>query len=459
VHSLGYKSIIILSIAIAVMITSILYTDHYIKSISMNSIEIMKERAIVENLYALRDGIFRTESAGRGYVLTRQKEDLLNYKDSIAKTKSTIKLLQNIFIKESIEKQKELSTLIQISNTYEAKISEINISLNLANMEGNKAILTAAQLEESRVLMKKLNNLTDWFIKHQYSNIDKKRKVRVDNILFTRYLIFISCLIWISLVIVVLNHLLHEIANNSKLQDILTNEKIHSETKLAEQNALVRNLALSNHADIERERKKLSSELHDELGSVFTATKMDISWVIKKLKRTLDESELKSIKDKLEKTKLIINEGVSFQRNLIENLYPSSIRLFGIWGAIENLITETSERNNWELTLELPENDNVLDETISLVVYRLVQETLNNANKYSKAKSISVIIILDNSHLKLEINDDGIGINLSSLNGTTYGLDGMKNRVLAIGGKYKIQSEIGKGVFITAIIPISNDNN
>ncbi len=60
---------------------------------------------------------------------------------------------------------------------------------------------------------------------------------------------------------------------------------------------------------------------------------------------------------------------------------------FGFWPALNHLINDAAERNNWQLTFNLPDENTKLNETISLVVYRIVQETLNNANKYAKATS------------------------------------------------------------------------
>ena len=130
-----------------------------------------------------------------------------------------------------------------------------------------------------------------------------------------------------------------------------------------------------------------------------------------------------------------------------------------------------------------------MNETISLVAYRIVQETLNNAHKYAKATAVSVDVIVDEQHVKLEIQDNGVGLaghqqntqlentqlgntqlensqlentqlensqmeNSKLEKQTTHGLAGMRHRVLAIGGRFEISSEPGQGVLTRALIPI-----
>jgi signal transduction histidine kinase len=102
----------------------------------------------------------------------------------------------------------------------------------------------------------------------------------------------------------------------------------------------------------------------------------------------------------------------------------------------------------------VPEDTSKVNETISLIAYRVVQESLNNASKYAEATKVSVDIITDGKYLKLEITDNGKGFDVGSLDGNTHGLAGMRHRVLAIGGKFEITSAIGEGTSTWVLIPL-----
>jgi signal transduction histidine kinase len=250
-------------------------------------------------------------------------------------------------------------------------------------------------------------------------------------------------------VVMVIKQLLNELAAKSKLQQRVVQENADYEIKLHQQTKLLRSLALDYQADVERERQKLSRELHDELGSIFTATKMDLSWCIKKLVETAPV-----VAEKLAKTIGYVDQGIQYQRRIVQELHPSMIATFGFWPALTALINDAATRNTWQLTLNLPHPTTPLNPTISLVAYRIVQESLNNANKYAKASAVTVDLMLDDKHLKLEIQDDGVGVDMQTLDGKTHGLTGMRNRVLAIGGHFEILSEPSKGMLTRVLIPL-----
>jgi signal transduction histidine kinase len=247
-------------------------------------------------------------------------------------------------------------------------------------------------------------------------------------------------------VIMVVRQLFAEMAVRDRLRVQLAEELQNYETQLEATKDLLGTLALDYQSDVERERQKLARELHDELGSILTATKMDVSWVIRKTKDISPE-----VTEKLQKTMRYLDQGIQFKRQVVQELHPSMISTFGLWPALRMLIEDMAERNQWQVSIMLPdEEDPKVSETIGLVAYRLVQETLNNCTKYAKASKVSVHIMVELNFLKIEIEDDGVGIDL----GTTHGLSGMRHRVMAIGGKMELISEPGKGVLTQAMVPL-----
>jgi signal transduction histidine kinase len=274
------------------------------------------------------------------------------------------------------------------------------------------------------------------------------------SIAFTRSWLIGGALLLILLVALVMKQLLKEVAVKNALQQQVNIQNDIYEEKLHQQTKLLRSLALDYQADVERERQKLSRELHDELGSIFTATKMDMAWVMKKL-NVVNPNEISTeITNKLKKTSSYIDQGIQYQRHIVQELHPAMLSTFGFWPALTSLITDAAERNQWQLTLNLPNKNTKLNETISLVAYRIVQESLNNANKYAKATAVSVQMVTDEKYLKVEIEDNGVGVDMNALDGNTHGLSGMRHRVLAIGGHFEMLSEPNKGVLIRALIPL-----
>ena len=109
------------------------------------------------------------------------------------------------------------------------------------------------------------------------------------------------------------------------------------------------------------------------------------------------------------------------------------------------------------MSITLPEQKAQVSEVLGLIAYRIVQESLNNASKYADATQVTVSFLVDETHLKLEISDNGKGMDSTHFSLATHGLEGMRHRVIAVGGTFKIESEPGKGMFTFAMLPLVGD--
>jgi signal transduction histidine kinase len=101
----------------------------------------------------------------------------------------------------------------------------------------------------------------------------------------------------------------------------------------------------------------------------------------------------------------------------------------------------------------MPEQEMDINETLSLIIYRLVQESLNNCSKYAKATQVSVHLLHDEHYIKLEVIDDGIGFDMNNLTSANTGISGMRNRVESIGGHYEVTSAPQQGASMRVMLP------
>ena len=451
VVTLGGRTIAMLTAALCIAIASVIFSDNWIVSMNRQVEVIRLLRVNIATLHQLKADLFEAESAQRGYMLTKRMEYVAPFNDALNSARTNVKLSEKLVTETSSELNQviELDWLKAISSSIEAKSAEMLLTIRLVADNKIEEANQVLNLDLGRIQMKKFVQQTDKLIKQQNADVDAMIEKRRSTVILARISVIGGSLLLIFLVVLVIKQLLNELTVKSQLQQQVVQENEIYEKRLFQQTKLLRNLALDYQADVERERQKLSRELHDELGSIFTATKMDIAWVIKKIKESDPD-----IAEKLKKTSSYVDQGIQFQRHIVQELHPAMLTTFGFWPALNSLITDAAERNQWQLTLTLPDENIKLNETISLVAYRIVQETLNNANKYAKATAVSVDIIVDEKHLKLEIQDNGVGIGTQPEKETSHGLAGMRHRVLAIGGHFEISSEPGKGVFTRALIPI-----
>lgn len=451
VAMLGGRTIAMLAAALLVAFGSVMFSDNWIVSFNKQVETIKQVRENIAVLHQLKANLYEAESAQRGYIITKRTEYVAPFENALTQARANIELSETLVKKTSTEQNQviELQWLKQISASVEAKSAEMLLTIRLIEQNKIDEANQVVDLDIGRQQMQVFVIATDKLITQQTKDADKMIEKRRATVNLARASVIGGALILILLVVMVIKQLLNELVAKSKLQQQVVQENADYEIKLHQQTKLLRSMALDYQADVERERQKLSRELHDELGSIFTATKMDLAWCIKKLAGTEPV-----VTEKLAKTIGYVDQGIQYQRHIVQELHPSMISTFGFWPALTVLIKDAAERNKWQLTLNLPEQTTLLNETISLVAYRIVQESLNNANKYAKASAVTVDLMLDDKHLKLEIQDNGVGADMSALDGNTHGLSGMRHRVLAIGGHFEILSEPTKGMLTRVLIPL-----
>ena len=229
-------------------------------------------------------------------------------------------------------------------------------------------------------------------------------------------------------------------------QAALQQERDLLETQVRERTASLAQLATHLQQVREDERGHLARELHDELGALLTAAKLDVA----RLKSRLG-SQPPEVLERMQHLTETLNSGIALKRRIIEDLRPSSLANLGLIAALEILAREFSERSGLDVTSSLEPVD--LDESAQLTVYRIVQESLTNVGKYAEASQVEIGLRDLRNHIELEVRDDGRGFDVRETRPSTHGLAGMRHRVEAAGGRLTVESSPGAGTRITAALP------
>ena len=199
----------------------------------------------------------------------------------------------------------------------------------------------------------------------------------------------------------------------------------------------------------EDERGRVARELHDEMGGLFTAMKLEFS----RLRRVPDmpaaaHARLAGIESRL-------NNGIALKRRIVENLRPTSLDQLGLCAALEMLCTDTAA--NLGIAMHHNLQPVPLSKEAELTVYRLVQEALTNISKYAQARVVNVSLAgaggPPNGMATVSVQDDGRGFNLATVRAAQHGLLGMRVRVESHAGILMIDSSPGGGTRITAQLP------
>jgi len=202
-------------------------------------------------------------------------------------------------------------------------------------------------------------------------------------------------------------------------------------------------------ASQEREKALVARELHDHLGQVLTALRIDAVWVEKFLK-SFDEKA----GNRAGKMCSLIDDTINDVRDMAYRLRPRVLDDLGLVDALESLLSDFEKRSNVSCVFkhgEIPKINN----TLSTALYRIGQEAVTNSLRYSKATTIIVELKTEDEEIVLLIQDNGCGfdaLNNSGVNG--FGLEGMRERANLVGGKLDISSRLSQGTSVCCKVKI-----
>lgn len=213
----------------------------------------------------------------------------------------------------------------------------------------------------------------------------------------------------------------------------------------------LRRLSAGVMADHEAERAAIARELHDELGQVLTALRMDSAWMADRLKQTDHEASLRAgaMRD-------LIDKNIEDVRGLAIRLRPGILDDLGLVDALEWLTADFEKRTEITSVFE-HESVPTMSNAISTTIYRITQEALTNVGRHAGADHVSVRLSANNRQLALVVVDDGRGFSMDSLaQAEGLGIVGMKERASLVGGLLMVASTPGQGTRIDLTIPLSD---
>lgn len=222
-------------------------------------------------------------------------------------------------------------------------------------------------------------------------------------------------------------------------------ERRQMEEELRHSRAQLRRLTARQQSALEEERRHIARELHDELGQLLTALKIDLAW----LEGRIEEPTLL---DRTAAMTEIVSATMSTIRRISTRLRPQLLDDLGPRAALDWLAQEICERAGISCQLAFDLGGQVLDEDCALTVFRICQEALTNVVRHAEASRVSIEVKVEQARLELSIRDDGIGISDGQLD-SSLGLLGLQERVHMLGGEVTIAGT-SRGTLVRTLLPL-----
>jgi PAS domain S-box-containing protein len=221
------------------------------------------------------------------------------------------------------------------------------------------------------------------------------------------------------------------------------------------QRAIERQTALSRKVLVahEQERACLSRELHDGLGQLLAAIRLEMGWLRKRaqVQASLDVGTF-------EEATQLVERAADETRRVVRGLRPPLLDDLGLAAAVQHLMTDFNSRGDLkaELSLDIPDTRAAVPDDLALCAYRLLQESLTNVLRHARAANVRVLLRAAACELELEVIDDGVGFAADSIGERECcGLDGMSERAKHVRGSVVVTSKPGAGTHVLFRAPLA----
>jgi two-component system, NarL family, sensor kinase len=227
-----------------------------------------------------------------------------------------------------------------------------------------------------------------------------------------------------------------QIANKKKI-DLLNNESLKTQLEIQEQTL-----------------KTISQEIHDNIGQVLSLAKLNLN--------TMDITKQDKLQEKISDSKKLVSKAIQDLRDLSRSMNTDNIEAIGLVRAIEYEM-EMIRKTGFKTELNVEGNIIRVEPQKELILFRIIQEVLNNIIKHSEASVITTKIVYAEKEIKIEVKDNGKGFDLAPLNnnetsGFGLGIRNMHNRAKLIGADFTMSSNIDGGTAVALTMPLNSHN-
>ena len=387
------------------------------------------------------------ESGVRGFMITNNPVYLQSYQDSGAEIERTLVELRTDHWSDGTQR----AAFEQLAQLVEGrwKLLTMNIERGpVSPTDGASGGIGKQMTDDIRRLVDRLRSETETEMNAtlfaSFGRFAEARKTT--NVMGLGVLVLL-------LAVVVLLYRQEGLRN--RLATVLRSENRRLQEEVDARTEELRNLASYLTEAREAEQARVARELHDELGALLTAVKLDAGWIARKLPKE-DQGATSPLRRRFDHLLDALNEVITIKRRVVADLRPPLLSDLGLIEALRSLTQSwRSGDDEWQIELTLPETLPELPAATSLALYRIAQEAMTNVRRHASAEHVRLNLEVDDGQIVLRIEDDGCGFDTSARRLSRHGLAGIAHRIQMLGGRLTIDSKPGQGTCIEARVPIA----
>jgi signal transduction histidine kinase len=423
-------------------------TQNRQKDIS-SQIRASQERQLV--LAELLSRLSDTESDERNLLLTGEDRYRERYRDARALIEPMLNRLGDLLTRGLPISDAQRNSFRHLRLLVGTKLGELSATLALYSSQGAEQAVALVRTDLDQTTMAQIRTEVAELNNAERSSVndalERAERLRITS----RSAMAAAAILNVALLILAAGLVARQARRDAGFNRRIIGEKRELEGRVRQRTAELS--ALSSHLQqlSEKEKASLARELHDELGGLLVAAKMDLVWLYKRV--PIGDPDVLA---RWQRVLNALDEGVDFKRRVVESLRPTLLDNMGLFPAVRWITQETCGRAGLDYTEEYPEQEPRLLDDAAIMVFRLVQESLTNVVKHAHAVMVHVSLRIEGDDFIVVIEDDGRGIEPERLNALgSHGLATMRHRVRSFGGELEIDTPPTGGTRLRARLPLA----
>jgi signal transduction histidine kinase len=395
-------------------------------------------------LIGLRARIVDVETSQRAYLITRDPRYL----------ESTEKLLSLLpegqaQLRSSVARDELLPKVENLIALSDRKIAELRTTALLVQNSARDNSALIVGVGEGRILMDAFRLESDDLLKTVGGRITRELADTAKSTQLFRVAFAALGLMLLLLLVVAVRLLVKDFWRQESARLVQSTERHRLELLVDERTAQLSDLTTHLQTASEQEKAQLARDLHDELGGVLTAAKMDLAWLQGRASAKEPEAQAK-----LAALATDLDEALDVKRRVVENLRPALLDHFGLATALQAHFEEICKKADITFVAEIADNLGQVPQEQAIALFRVGQESLTNVLKHAKARNVRLAVTKDSQNVRILIADDGVGIDAQRLGGVqSHGLMGMRHRINALNGRFTISGNEPHGTRVEVLVP------
>ncbi len=434
---------VILGVASALLLTLLVVTLYYATTARRLLTDLQQYAWQVDKVDALLIQLLNAETGARGFLVTADNVYLDRYREGISRLGALLSDIDSHPEKPplNVDEYGKLKRLIDaeikaLSSAIDARQAGARLPDKL--IEHGNRMMDAIRDSLNRIRSQLSQDNATYYVT-SLGFLGKSRWVVVS--LFTAaFLLLLSLFLLLQ----------KQIGLRHRIASMMSDENERLEKLVKQRTTELNDLASYLTRLSETEKRRIAQELHDEMGALLTAARMDTTWIMRDLDPRLSEKYAR----RLSRLSESLDAAISLKRKITSDLKPPLLQELGLIESVSVMVQDLANDGSHQVRMELPKSLPPIDSERTLAVFRIIQESLTNIRKYAQARHIEVGVSLEDQDIHIRIADDGQGFDSDRQRSAGNGIPGMRHRAQMFGGGLTVTSSPGQGTLIEAYIPI-----